>query len=593
LLTGIVETVLKTRAQHQYALEGFAAIALFDCVLFFAVGVLCVVGHHLCPRIFSLPGVAFLLAALAVNDWAQMLYSFHGSSWLLLISIVLVLAARSAYLFHRYPDVAMRLCRLTLPWMAAIVLLSALIPLGQRIAEQKAETRLPQPTLGRRNVIVIVVDTLRADHLTLYGYPRNTSPSLVRIAQQGVTFDYAIAPSSWTLPSHASMVTGRYPHEHGVENEQSVLNGHLPVIGEEFQKLGYRTAAFSANQSWFTRLQGFGRGFMHFEDFVGFPIGVAAQTPYGEPLVEIAYKLHRTRYVPGHNTAEDINQRALQWIDRDSRPFFVFLNYIDTHVPYLPVIHYEEQFVRPGHKGGRITKGDEILTPEELQDEMDAYDACIHYVDVQLQRLFDDLQRRRLGQNTIVVITSDHGEAFNEHGFFHHQNALYRELIHVPLVIWSPDHIPSALRITRPVSTAAIPSTLLSLVDAPPQDSFKLPPLSELWGRQGEVANWPYPISELARITSVPPVFPSFRGASQSLITSQWHLILSPDGMELYHCCDNDSEQHNLAETNAGREVAMRLSEEFSRESSGTANTTDSLQNKKVSRFKPALNKDR
>jgi arylsulfatase A-like enzyme len=138
-----------------------------------------------------------------------------------------------------------------------------------------------------------------------------------------------------------------------------------------------------------------------------------------------------------------------------------------------------------------------------------------------------------------VVITSDHGEAFNEHGFIHHENALYRELIHVPLIFWAPGYISPGLRIARPVSTTALAPTLLALVGAPPQASFQLVPLSELWSNPAQVSGGQDPISELARIERAPASFPSSRGPLLSLTNSEWHLILGPDGIELYACCDN------------------------------------------------------
>src|SRR5512146_3028691 len=139
-------------------------------------------------------------------------------------------------------------------------------PIKQRIHERRALEKLPSASAGAPNVLVVVVDTLRADHLSTYGYERPTSPRLTQLASQGTLFDNAIAPSSWTLPVHASLLTGLYPDQHHVDSDGSLLGWDYPVLGDEFMARGYRTAAFSANTLLFSRRRGFGRGFIHFED---------------------------------------------------------------------------------------------------------------------------------------------------------------------------------------------------------------------------------------------------------------------------------------------------------------------------------------
>ena len=133
------------------------------------------------------------------------------------------------------------------------------------------------------NILVILVDTLRADHLSCYGYKRETSPHIDRIAHQGVLFENAFAPSSYTLPSHASLLTGLYPYEHGVEwdTPTTLFDAPYPILGDAFQSQGYRTAAFSANIYWFTRALGFGRGFIHFEDYFQSISDMIFRTLYG------------------------------------------------------------------------------------------------------------------------------------------------------------------------------------------------------------------------------------------------------------------------------------------------------------------------
>ena len=588
MLCGLGEAAFYIEVERQGILDLLAGMVLFDCVMFLVVGILYSVAHRLCRRVFTLTGLVAVLVGLTVNSWARIVYTFPNRQWLLVL-IVVAVSARSAYVFHRNTNLGLRLQRRTLPWMIAAVVVSLLVPVGRSIVERRVESRLPTPSVGRRNFVVIVVDTLRADHLSLYGYARDTSPNLARIAEQGVTFENAISASSWTLPSHASMVTGRYPHEHDTEIESAVLDGHLPMIGEEFQKLGYRTGAFSANNAFFNRAHGFGRGFQHFEDYKDLLGRGAVRSRYGARLNYIAYRHHWIPDLVSRRNAEEINRRALRWMDADSRPFFVFLNYIDVHEPYTALNNYGKSFLRPGHSGRRILVGNETPTTEGIRDEMDAYDECIRYVDAQIQRLLDELRKRGRDKETVVIITSDHGESFNEHGFMRHGNALYRELIHVPLIVWSPGFVPSGMRIDQPVNTTALPSTLLSLADAPPNASFRLAPLSELWtAPQREAEHSLGILSELAHIRGVPSSYPNSRGRLVSLTTPEWHLILGPYGTELYRCCENTIERENMVSTTVGHEVMPELTRELAaiRDDSGMPNHTPEQGAATASKFK-------
>jgi arylsulfatase A-like enzyme len=546
-------------------------MALFDCALFLVVAASYCAVHFFQKRVFGFTGLVFILACLAVNDWVRILY--HGPRRWLVASIVLVLSARVAYLFNRYTKKTLRLQRYTLPWMIAMAAILAIIPIGRHVVEARAEARLPKPAAGLRNVVVIVVDTLRADHLSLYGYDRNTSPNLARIAEQGVTFENAMASSSWTLPSHASMLTGRYPHDHGAEYKSSVLDGRLPVIGEDFQKLGYRTGAFSANNYYFTRRQGFGEGFIHFDDYIGSLHDAFDKTRYFVRLGEFAYDQNWTRRPLGTHTAEDVNRRTLQWIDGGSRPFFVFLNYMDVHSPYIPVAPYRGSFSQRWHTDGQTGVK---ATHDYAQQRLDAYDECIQYVDVQIQRLFEELRKRGRDKDTVVVITSDHGEAFNEHGLWGHNNALYRELIHVPLIIWAPGYVPSGLRVARPVSTTALAPTLLSLVGATSRATFATPSLSLFWTSPQQVEDWPDTLSELAYFQGRDHTLTTSRGAQVSLTTAEWHLIIGPDGPMLYRCCENLSERENLANTAKGHELVPKLTHEIAVMRTGAEKADDS-----------------
>src|SRR5690348_2218755 len=179
-------------------------------------------------------------------------------------------------------------------------------PIKQRLHERRETAKLPVASANTPNVLVIVVDTLRADHLSTYGYTRPTSPHLTHLAAQGTIFEDAIAPSSWTLPVHASLLTGLYPQEHHVESGGAALGWDYPVLGNEFMARGYRTAAFSANTPFFCRKRGFGRGFIHFEDDFQSVGSSFAQTFYGDLIKHLLFRLQLKRDLFGRRSAEQI-----------------------------------------------------------------------------------------------------------------------------------------------------------------------------------------------------------------------------------------------------------------------------------------------
>ena len=483
---------------------------------------------------------------------------------LMLVALLLAVPTSSALAQPRLRGAQRR----SLPWLAAVAAMMVIgLPIFQRVHERRQVSHLPAAAPGSPNVLVIVVDTLRADHLSTYGYARLTSSNLSRIAEQGVLFENATAPSSWTLPSHASMLTGRYPHEHGACYMGTSLLPQFPTLGEAFQRLGYRTAGFSASTYFFSRRTGLGRGFIHFEDDYESAASAFPQTYYGERVEQALYHLNLAQDRIGRRNARQINQHALRWIESSHRhPFFVFLNYYDVHDPYLPPEPYLHRFTRVAHPSAPIPLAWDwfaSLTPQQRQAEMDAYDGAIQYMDAELGQFFQQLHQRGLDKNTLVVITSDHGEEFNEHGFMDHLNALYRELIHVPLIFWEPGKVPAGVHIAIPVSTVSLPATLLSLV--PNGESSALPGISvsKLWtGADEKVPLMPV-VSELAQ-AKLTPLFPNYYGPLTSITTSQWHYISGGKaGEELFRCCVNAPEMDNLANTEEGKRIVQQFKKEL------------------------------
>jgi arylsulfatase A-like enzyme len=460
--------------------------------------------------------------------------------------------------------------------VAVTVLAIAVIEGGSRIQERLATNRLPPADTSTPDVLLIIVDTLRADHLSSYGYGRPTSPAIDALAAQGVLFENSFATSSYTLPSHASILTGQYPRVHQIEWDTS----HRPPpptgqnLPEVLQSMGYRTGAFSANTFYFSREHGFGRGFLHFEDFFHSIEDMAWRTAYGA----IATRLirHRLGYedLPGRKLASDVNDEAVRWIRKDSdRPFFATLNYMDAHEPYLPPQPYRNKFSAKPDPGGLLNSKWHIpktLTPEQLQSEIDAYDGGIAYVDAQVSRLLSDLQAMARSRPLIVIVTSDHGEEFGEHGGFLHQKHLYREVIQVPLIVWSPGRMPRGLgiregvRVKEPVSNGAIPATIMSMLGRDPSP-FQIPSLKPLWARALATdlvhVDVPPVLSELKhRPWAFPHDAPIRFGSMQSLVDEGWHYIETKGrGPELFDWRADPRERTNVVQRPDAQAVVGRM----------------------------------
>jgi arylsulfatase A-like enzyme len=555
---------------------------ILDVILFLSLALICIIVFRLAPRLPAVRVLVFLLTFLTVYDWLTL------TSRLYLRACVL-LALGVAVAFTRWcgkrQGAFLQFWKRTTPWMvAAWVLAFAGIQGSNWLHERNAVGQLPQASPGAPNVLVIVVDTLRADHVSYYGYARPTSPNLDRLAQQGVRFENAIAPCSWSLPSHVSLLTGLYQFQHGVGSVQpepwlgwgNKGMGSFRTLGEALQQKGYRTGAFSANRTYFSRDLGFGRGFVHFEDYFHSSSDAFVRTLYGREFARVYLKrsehslVKRTLRRLGFTSlldqdaegsgsyggafgvrkrADVVNQEVTEWIDRDrQRPFFAFLNYFDVHDPY------------GGPRGYPKTSWPQ-------QNDVDAYDNGVKYVDDYIGRLMEEVGRRGLTNNTLVVITSDHGESLGQHHLRTHGKALYWELIHVPLVIWYPGHIPAGVTVTTPVTNAAIPPTIMDLLGAGAQSPFLPSSLSELW-QTGDVPNWPDPLSELAHNaisdkedqiarTLVPT---ASTGSMKSLVTTQWQLITHETmGDQLYNWVADPAESNNYVHTPEGQATTENL----------------------------------
>ena len=559
---------------------------LVDLSFFLIVSLSVWLISRLSQRIPSIQVLVFLLTFLTIYDWLALTNRLYHRACLIMALGVAVAFTR--WIAKREAS-SVTFWKKSTPWLAAVFLLTLWAIQGGKWAHEKiAVARLPAAPQSAPNVLVIVLDTLRADHLSSYGYSRPTSPEIDRIASQGVLFENAIAPCSWSLPSHASLLTGRAPSEHGMQNVQAMpwpgwgeksLSGY-PALGEVLRHRGYRTGAFSANRIYFTRNVGLGRGFIHFEDYFDSVGDSFVRTLYGREFARLYLnrsensKVTRALRYLGleswldkdsegsgdfggaygvRKRASAVNQELMQWIDRDRQhPFFAFLNYLDVHYSYGGP---------PGYPKPDWDRGTTV----------DEYDAGLKYVDDYIGRLLRELERRE-ARNTIVVITSDHGESLGAHGLSYHGAALYRELIQVPLIISYPQQIPKGLRVAVPVSITGIPGTVMDLLADREPGVFPGPSLSALWKSQNQQTNWPYPISELAQTDIIVPAdrvvegkIPiATNGWMKSLAAPRWHLITHEKfGHQLYDWTNDPKESNNLIDSPEGRATALRLASHF------------------------------
>ena len=436
--------------------------------------------------------------------------------------------------------------------------------------ERTTISALPQPKNGAPNLLLITLDTLRADHLSAYGYERHTSPNIDRLSQGGAIFENAFSNSSWTLPAHASLFTGRRPHEHKAD-WANPLDGKYQTLAEALAAQGYLTAAFCANTSYVAPEWGLARGFSRFQVYGNSLIGDAATTVYGKKLALNLFPRIGYYDIPGRKSAFEVNREFFNWLDQNGgHPFFAFLNYFDLHDPYLTGSPYRTRF------SDRVTRGDLInfqfqagsfrrkpeLTPEEIQMEIDGYDGCLASLDAQLGQLLTELVRRGMDKNTLVIVTSDHGEAFGQHNLFGHGNSLYLETLHVPLIFYWPDKIASGTRIFQMASLHQIPSTVMELLGDASSARFPGESLARrLVGKENQISTNAI-LSEVSsgRFKSAAPSYPTTNGGLKSLLTDQWHLILYESGRaELYSWRKDPEEAHNLADDPEAQEVIQQL----------------------------------
>lgn len=486
--------------------------------------------------------------------WTSLILLYHPELHLLVIPLIAAgLASRGSALASRYSRQLVRLARkTTLPLLILAAVLGTVPGATSRVAEARARAALAPAGEGAPNVLLIVWDTVRAANLSLYGYGRSTSPNLDRLAQEGVTFDFAISPASWTLPSHAGLFTGLNADELDVGWYRPLGSSPL-TLAETLEKHGYLTAGFTGNRVYTGPHSGLDRGFQHFdaESFsLWMPLlgtrltrwmtSLVLPEPGRPPASKTRHNSIRFRQQMGLKTAATVTNEFLAWSeDAGRRPFFAFLNYFEAHQPYYPPESFERRFdfddppLPPRHAERGIP-----LRGWSGLESYSRYDGAIASIDHELSRLLSELRSQGRLANTLVIVTADHGEEFGENGVFWHGRSLYMPTLHVPLVMVLPGRVPAGERISGPVTLSDVPATVIELLELDEQARFPGRSLATLWNvndnawrpRQGI-----YSALQGAPRKLSPEWGPFTSGDMTSLVIDGLHCIRNGDGsVELY-----------------------------------------------------------
>jgi arylsulfatase A-like enzyme len=344
-------------------------------------------------------------------------------------------------------------------------------------------TAVPPPA-GTPDVILVSLDTTRADHLSTFGYARETSPVLTKLAADALLFTQARSPAGWTLPAHASMLTGLYPSRHGAHLAGGWLAGQsidgrrnvaypLPedrtTLAEALRDRGYETGAVVANFSYLYRDYGLAQGFGRYDDAPGLLLRVRP------PVVRLVRAIRPGFCVKPFRTARDVNAAGLAWLDGvpPGRPAFLFLNYMEPHQPWMAEAPFD-RWVWEQPQARRLLERDlythevKRFTDEEIGFIRASYDGQIAAMDAALGQLVDALKARGRWEKAVVIVTADHGEMLGEHDTVGHMGRmLYEPLVHVPLVVKLPGAARPRGRDDRPVQLVDVVPTVLAQAGAP------------------------------------------------------------------------------------------------------------------------------
>jgi len=498
----------------------------------------------------------FAVTICSLVGWLNLLVLVPGLQFWAWIIASAGLAAATGRLFRGHRQRSLRIVRRGAPWL---VLPFLILPLVQQHTQAERETRrlaaLPPAPAGSPNVLLIVLDTVRADAWELYGNDETVAPNLTRLAERGVVFEQAWANAPWTLPSIASAFTGRLPHELSMDWTSALGHAH-PTLAEALSGRGWLTGGFVGNTRYCSRETGLARGFVHYEDYrlswadFVFCTGLGREVLLSDVPLRLGYLDW-----PGRKRADEVSGGFLRWLDQHPRrPFFAFLNYWDAHDPYIAPEPFREHWPRTKQEDQLMRHWWWIVkrpvTDEQVAMLRGAYEDCIRALDHKVGQLLDDLESRGRLEDTILIVTSDHGEHFGEHNLFLHGNSVYEPLVHVPLIVAWPGEIPRGVRVHAPVALNGLPNTVLQLIDEP--QAFSGASWVKHWtGHRRPAAAPELQVAELASQPDNPPCYgrsPICRhGPMRCIREGRLKYIRAGESAEeLYDLRDDPGETNNL-----------------------------------------------
>jgi arylsulfatase A-like enzyme len=476
-------------------------------------------------------GLRFVAACFATLAVLAMLLLYERIHPLGQVALALGVGVQVGGLIAATPALWLR--RLRRVSIAGMLVLGVVGAVGRRTAGQ-AGVVSPAASASSDtmpNVILLIMDTVRAASLSLYGYARQTTPVLDRLARESTVFDRAFAVAPWTAPSHASMMTGLWASQTGADYLNPMFDS-LTTVAHVLGQKGYATGGFMANTGYAGYQLGIARGFAHYEDFpVSFRQALLSttltQTNSGRLILDGLWNRQLWKILNGIGRpdlrsvkvrtaqpqyAAQIANNFFRWRGGiDAKPYFAMLNFMDAHAPYEPPDGFQRRF----NDGKR---------------EIDRYDGGIAYEDSVIGDLVERLRANGDLDRTIIVVTADHGEQWGEHDLESHGNSLYLPLLHVPLLIRAPGRVPTGLRVSSIVSLRDLAATLIDLAGA---EAGPVPgaSLAHAWRDTGPGVLSPI-VAEAAAVPNPSPQNLTKDGPIKGSIDSTWHYIRYGNNVE-------------------------------------------------------------
>jgi len=485
--------------------------------------------------------------------------------------------------------------------LVALIPACIVVPLGGKSIEEDifsfssegSEIKSAPLKTNSPNVIILLIDMLRADHVHCYGYHRETTPFIDKYAGQGVLFMNARTQSSWTLPSTVTLLSGLYPSTHGAKAPLSALPGEIETMAEIFRNNGYSTAAFVSNpllKKPFNVQQGFD---LYCDDFMSYTYWHSAKRNTSLVSKSItaleSTKLLSSRASENFNILnapdisdadftywsdkmgiEKINSRAVNWVKKNHhRPFFLYLHYIDVHGPYIQARRFTDD-----------------VSDSKARQKINLYDGALKYTDSKIGLFIEELERLGVLEKSVVIITSDHGEEFHDHGGWYHGYNLFEEQLRIPLILLRTSAFPFSRKIIEPVGLIDVLPTLIDYLELETTNTFRDGRSFSILFNAGDRQDAPeYQFSETELKNLYRCVIHKDRWkfiySEKSGVPKEWLFDLSQD----------PSEQVNLLKERPimASELREKLSETFSQLESRTLSTNTVEPSKRTRRLLKSL----